>query len=147
MPDCWLEVSIRKVLPADHLDTGFSWFPSVYKRMLRWFPSFQVSTTWFIKQSLLIFIRVIYKIESRSRWPRGLRYGCAAARMLGLRVRIPPLHKCLSLVSVVFCHVEVFVTSRSPFRRSPTDCELETTVTRRPKPTTAVEPRKYTIIY
>jgi len=21
-----------------HLDTGFSWFPCVYKRMLRWFP-------------------------------------------------------------------------------------------------------------
>ena len=30
-----------------HLDTGFSWFPSVYKRMLRWFPSFQVATTCF----------------------------------------------------------------------------------------------------
>ena len=28
-----------------HLDTGFSWFPFVYKRMLRWFPSFQVATT------------------------------------------------------------------------------------------------------
>jgi hypothetical protein len=28
-----------------HLDTGFSWFPSIYKRMLRWFPSFQVATT------------------------------------------------------------------------------------------------------
>ena len=28
-----------------HLNTGFSWFPSVYKRMLRWFPSFQVATT------------------------------------------------------------------------------------------------------
>jgi len=28
-----------------HLDTGFSWFPCVYKRMLRWFPSFQVSTS------------------------------------------------------------------------------------------------------
>jgi hypothetical protein len=28
-----------------HLDTSFSWFPSVYKRMLRWFPSFQVATT------------------------------------------------------------------------------------------------------
>jgi len=28
-----------------HLDTGFSWFPSVYKRMLRWFPNFQVATT------------------------------------------------------------------------------------------------------
>jgi len=31
-----------------HLDTGFSWFPSVYKRMLRWFPSFQVATTCFL---------------------------------------------------------------------------------------------------
>ena len=28
-----------------YLDTGFSWFPCVYKRMLRWFPSFQVATT------------------------------------------------------------------------------------------------------
>ena len=28
-----------------HLDTGFSWFPCVYKRLLRWFPSFQVATT------------------------------------------------------------------------------------------------------
>ena len=30
---------------SGHLDTGFSWFPCVYKRMLRWFPSFQVATT------------------------------------------------------------------------------------------------------
>ena len=28
-----------------HLDTCFSWFPCVYKQMLRWFPSFQVATT------------------------------------------------------------------------------------------------------
>jgi hypothetical protein len=28
-----------------HLDTGFSWFPCDNKRMLRWFPSFQVATT------------------------------------------------------------------------------------------------------
>jgi len=28
-----------------HLDTGFSRFSCVYKRMLRWFPSFQVATT------------------------------------------------------------------------------------------------------
>ena len=28
-----------------HLDTGFSWFPCVYKQMLRWFPTFQVATT------------------------------------------------------------------------------------------------------
>ena len=30
-----------------HLDTDFSWFPCVYKRMLRWFPSFKVVTTSF----------------------------------------------------------------------------------------------------
>jgi hypothetical protein len=29
-------------LATGHLDTGFSWFPSVYKQMLRWFQSFQV---------------------------------------------------------------------------------------------------------
>jgi len=28
-----------------HLDTGFSWFPCVYKQMLKWFPRFQVATT------------------------------------------------------------------------------------------------------
>ena len=31
-----------------HLDTGFSLFPCVYKRILRWFPSFQVATTCFL---------------------------------------------------------------------------------------------------
>ena len=30
-----------------HLDTGFSWFPCIYKQMLRWFPRFQVATTCF----------------------------------------------------------------------------------------------------
>ena len=30
-----------------HLDIGFSWFPCVYKQMLRWFPTFQVATTCF----------------------------------------------------------------------------------------------------
>ena len=30
-----------------HLDTDFSWFPCVYKQMLRWFPRFQIATTCF----------------------------------------------------------------------------------------------------
>ena len=30
-----------------HLDTGFTWFPCVYKQMLRWFPRFPVATTCF----------------------------------------------------------------------------------------------------
>ena len=34
-------------LATGHLDTGFSWFPCVYKQMLRWFPTLQVATTCF----------------------------------------------------------------------------------------------------
>jgi len=30
-----------------HLDTGFSWFPCVYKQMLRWFQRFQIATICF----------------------------------------------------------------------------------------------------
>jgi len=30
-----------------HLNTGFSWFPCAQKQMLRWFPRFQVATTYF----------------------------------------------------------------------------------------------------
>jgi len=30
-----------------HLGTGFSWFPCVYKGMLRWFPRLQVATACF----------------------------------------------------------------------------------------------------
>ena len=30
-----------------HLDIGFSWFPCVYKRMLRWFPTLQIATACF----------------------------------------------------------------------------------------------------
>ena len=30
-----------------HLETGFSWFPCVYKQMLRWFPRLQVATACF----------------------------------------------------------------------------------------------------
>ena len=29
-------------LATGHLVTGFSWFPCVYKRMLRWFPRLQL---------------------------------------------------------------------------------------------------------
>jgi len=38
-------------LTTDHLDTGFSWFPCVYKQMLRWFTRFQVATTCFSRSS------------------------------------------------------------------------------------------------
>jgi len=47
MPDCWLEVSIRKVLLPATSTPVFSRFPCVYKQMLRWFPTFQVAATCF----------------------------------------------------------------------------------------------------
>ena len=51
----WTRHNILHLVPSQypegpatgHLNTGFSWFPCVYKRMLRWFPSFQVATTCF----------------------------------------------------------------------------------------------------
>jgi len=58
----------------------------------------------------------------RSQWPRSLRRGSAPARFLGLWVRIPMGHKCLSVVSVVCCQVEVSATGRSLVERSPTEC-------------------------
>ena len=46
----------------------------------------------------------------------------AAPRLLGLRVRIPLGHGCLTVVSVVCCQVEISVTSRSLVQMSPTEC-------------------------
>ena len=50
----------------------------------------------------------------------------------------------LSLVSVVFCQVEVPATGRSLVQKSPTECgvseyDLETSTTRRPSPIGAAE--------
>jgi hypothetical protein len=56
----------------------------------------------------------------RFQWPRGLRRGSAAARLLALWVRI--LQGTWMLVSVVCCQVEVTTTSRPLVQRSPTEC-------------------------
>ena len=57
----------------------------------------------------------------RSQWPRVLTRGSAAARFLGLRVRIPP-RAWMFVVSVVYCQVEVSATGWWLLQRSPTDC-------------------------
>jgi hypothetical protein len=57
-----------------------------------------------------LFVASYFYLSSilcRSLWPRDLRRGSAAARWLGLRVRIAPDQGCLSLVSVVCSQVEV----------------------------------------
>ena len=45
-----------------------------------------------------------------AKYPHGLRRGSAAARLLGLRVLIPPGAE-VSVASVVYCQVEVSATS------------------------------------
>jgi hypothetical protein len=54
------------------------------------------------------FFRFRRKGNSRAQWPRVLRRVSAAARLLRLRFRIS-LGACLSLLSVVCCHVEIYV--------------------------------------
>ena len=59
----------------------------------------------------------------RSQWPHCLRRRSAAARLLRLWVRIPHWwHRCLFVVSVVRCQVEVSATGWSLVPRSPTEC-------------------------
>jgi hypothetical protein len=67
--------------------------------------SFKFHTTYSVIILLSILLYVYY-LKSQSQWPRGLRRGSAASRMVGLLVRIPP-GAWMSVVSVVCCHVEV----------------------------------------
>ena len=60
-----------------------------------------------------------------------------APRLLGLRVRIPPEHGCWSVVSGVFCQVEVSVVLLYVVCF---ECAVDTSSKRRPRPTRAVEP-------
>jgi hypothetical protein len=82
------------------------------------------------------------------RWPRGLRDRTAAPRLLGLWVRIPPrAWMSLCCECSINCQVGLCVKGRSLARMSPiecgvSECDLSTTTTRRPRPTTAVEPYK-----
>jgi hypothetical protein len=68
---------------------------------------------------ILIFIFGYNRHIWWSHWQRCLRRRSASARLLGLRVRIPPVHGCLSLVC---CQVAVSATGWSLLQRSPTDC-------------------------
>jgi hypothetical protein len=89
--------------------------------------------------------------DGRSQWPRGLRRGSTAARLLGLWVRIPPRAWILSVVSVVCCQVEVSATAYHSSRGVvPSvvclECESEASIMRRPWPTggcCAMEKKKY----
>ena len=62
------------------------------------------------------------ELVSRSQWWRGLRLGSLASRLLGLRVRIPRGPRCVSLLSVVCCQVEVSASGWSFVQRNGNVC-------------------------
>ena len=74
--------------------------------------------------TLLLFSFCVCGFDmSRSRWPRGLRRGSAAARMLVLLFRSPPRAlMSLCLVNGVYRQVVVSAANRSLVQRSPTEC-------------------------
>jgi hypothetical protein len=95
----------------------------------------------------------LIKLRIKTIWsqrPRGLRLESAVARLLGLRVRIPP-GAWLSLVNAVCCHVQVSATGWSLVQGSPTECDVSEcdreTPERMSRLTWAVERQKYIYIY
>jgi hypothetical protein len=79
-----------------------------------------------------VFIEMLIIHQNRFQWPSGLRRGSAAARLLGLRVRIPPW-AWVFVVSVVCCQVEVSAMGWSLVQRSPTDCVVSLCVISKPQ--------------
>ena len=95
-------------------------------------------------------IRFIESVLGRSRWPWGLRRGCAAVRLLGIAGSNSAWgHGCLSFAGVVFCQVEVSADHSSrgvlPNVVCPNDCDREALLMARPRPTRGccVKVKKY----
>ena len=87
--------------------------------------------------------RKILEIKGRFQWPRGLRRGSAAARLLGLWDRIPPGAR--RSACCVCYHVEVTASGISFVQRRPTECSVsacdsEASRIRGPWPTRVVVP-------
>jgi hypothetical protein len=76
--------SVNKNIP--HLIALPSRYICTFLRPHRLYEAFII---WWDKMFYYLLISVA-SVTSRSQWPRGLRRGSAAARLLGLSVRIPP---------------------------------------------------------
>jgi hypothetical protein len=97
------------------------------------------------------YCRVLNEIF-RFLWPRGLRRGSAAARLLGLPNESRLDHGCLFVASVVYCQVEISATGWSLVQRSPTECDVsecdrEFSILRIPWPTKGFCAIKMMVIY
>jgi hypothetical protein len=100
-----------------------------------------VRPAWLTRLSIRVLLDTVqsrkmsckYKTQCRSQWPRGLRRGSAAVRLLGLRVRIPA-RACMCLLWVFGgCQVEVSASGWSLVQRSPTECGVCLSVIVRPR--------------
>jgi hypothetical protein len=101
-----ISTSVQSYYPRFELKAGvlvlFS--PRHFTSLIR--KAFQIIVTVFIMVTIMK-LNIFVAINYQSQWPRGLRRGSTAVRLLGLWVRIPPVHGYLSLVSIVCCQVEV----------------------------------------
>ena len=59
-----------------------------------------------------------------AQWPRGIRSRCAAARLLGLRVRIPPGARTSLSCACCLLSCRVLALGWSLVQRSPTACDI-----------------------
>ena len=79
--------------------------------------------------------------QHRSQWTRGLKRGFAAARLLGLQVRIPSGTSMSASRKFCICYqVKVYATSwllvqRSPIECGVSECVRKASIMRRPWPT------------
>ena len=67
-------------------------------------------------------LSILRYVHCRCRCPRCLRWWSAACSLVWFRFRIPPEHGGLSVVSVVFCQVEVSATGWTLVQRRSTKC-------------------------
>jgi hypothetical protein len=85
-------------------------------------------------------IKVPICLRSRSQWPRGLRCGSAADRLLGLRVRIPPVAwmsvscECCVLSGRGLCYGLITRPEESYRLWCVSDCDREALIMKRPWP-------------
>jgi hypothetical protein len=112
--------------------------------IMKYFPTFYCfillcSNTLFYNalSCFILYFIFIYGLFCRSRWPRGLRLGSAAAYGLDCGFESRWDHGGLSVVSVVCCCVESSVSSWTFIQRSPTkggvsEYDLEASKMRRP---------------
>ena len=127
----WFSLNLCHVVRSSSISWDFCLWEQHVTRGYKWnfWPSW-LEFAGLCTKKVALFLVVIQLIKHKfcsttlhigwSRWQHGLRPGSMATDLLGYWIQILP--GCLSLVNVLCCHVEIFVTGRSLFQRSPIEC-------------------------